>query len=1182
MSNSKLITERTNEMLADKYQQKTEKEHILSNPDTYIGSIENIETDQWILDSVNNKIIEKNISYIPGLFKLFDEGIVNCRDHVVRMQKVIDEATATATAATATAAKAHTNYPVTNIEVTIQDDGTIIMMNDGNGIDVIEHPTYKIWIPELIFGHLRTSTNYNKEEKKLTGGKNGFGFKLVLIWSVSGSVETVDHTRGLKYYQEFNNNLNEIGQPKVTKCSTSKPYTKITFKPDYTRLGIDGLNEDNLALLKKRVYDISAITDKSIKVKYNSQLVPIKNFQEYVSMYIGSKDVAPRVYEEGGERWEYIAALSPKHEFTQISFVNGIYTSKGGKHVEYILNQILKKLVAFIEKKKKIVVTSASIKEQIILFVRCDIENPAFDSQTKDYMNTPSSKFGSSCTVSDKFIEKLAKMGIMDTACAVTELKGNKAIAKKTDGAKTKNISGIPKLVDANWAGTEKSKHCMFIISEGDSAKAGILSGLSPEDRNTIGVYPAKGKVLNVRGENREKISNNKEITEIIKIMGLEFGKEYKTQEDIDKNLRYSRILVMCDSDVDGHHIKGLIINLFHSEWPSLVKIQGFLGYMNTPILKARKGNKVMSFYNNGEYEFWKKENNDCVKGWDIKYYKGLGTSTSTEFKEYFKEKKLIEFQHTGLASDTVIDMIFNKKKANERKEWLGSFNRNDYLDTRQKIVPYEEFINKEFIQFSFSDCDRSLPNIMDGLKTSHRKIIYSAFKKNLTKEIKIAQFSGYISEHSCYHHGEQSLQSSCVALAQNFVGSNNINLLEPIGQFGTRICGGSDSASPRYIFTKLNPLTRAIYRIQDDHVLNYLDDDGQLVEPQFYAPIIPMLLVNGSTGIGTGYSTDIMCYDPKTIVRYLENKLGANANANNTSAISSASADVIDFKPYYRGFNGVIQRIAVDKYLFKGIYKKIGPDKIHVTELPVGLWTDVFKETLESLKNVDKEKEKGKDKGKEKGKDKDDNSVKGEKVQPLIKDIVDLSNTSNVDFTITFHKGKLNELEMQQLPHGCNELERVLKLFTTNTTTNMHAFNASDKLTKYEKVSDIIDEYFVTRMEIYKKRQDYLIQALEKELVLLTNKTNYIKEVLVGTVDLRSMKKEMVSELLKSKNYTIIDEDDDYKYLTKLPMDAVTQENVDKLMADFQNKTNELQRIKTLTLEQVWLGELAELKKLL
>ena len=1109
-------------------QQKTDKQHILDNPDTYIGAVEQIDADMWIMSEDDEKIIEKNISYIPGLFKLFDEGIVNCRDHVVRMKTRVDS-------------KSDNALPVTHIDVSIEPDGTITMINDGNGIDVAQKDG--IWIPELVFGHLRTSTNYNKDEKKIVGGKNGFGFKLVLIWSTYGRIETIDHIRGLKYIQEYKNNLDEICKPSITKCK-NKPYTKITFRPDYQRLGIEGPSADVISLLKKRVYDISAVTDKALKVKYNDKLVPIKNFQQYIDMYIGEKATAPRVYEENGERWEYAVALTPTNEFVQISFVNGIHTAKGGKHVEYILNQITRKLVEFIEKKKKVKVNPNSIKEQLILFIRCDIENPAFDSQTKDYMNTPSTKFGSKCEVSDKFIEKVAKMGVMDAACALTEVKENKA-AKKTDGVKTKSVRGIPKLTDANWAGTEKSKDCIIIFCEGDSAKAGIISGLSSEDRNTIGVYPMKGKILNVRGENVKKISENKEIAEIKKILGLETGKKYLSIEDVYKNLRYGKVLFMTDQDLDGSHIKGLGINLFQSEWPTLANIPGFIGFMNTPILKAKKGSVELEFYNDGEYNEWKEQNDS--KGWNIKYYKGLGTSTGKEFREYFEKKKLVGFQHSE-KSDDAIDMVFNKKRADDRKDWLKFYDRDAYLDTSKTNVSYEEFINRELIHFSKYDCDRSIPNLMDGLKISLRKILFSAFKMNLNKEIKVAQFSGYTSKESGYHHGEASLNAAIVGMAQNFVGSNNINLFMPNGQFGTRLQGGKDSASEIYIFTQLNKITRSIFPTDDDNILNYLNDDGLSVEPIYYAPIIPMVLVNGSKGIGTGFSTDIMCYNPLQIIEYLKNKL-------------LSIEDDIEFVPYYEGFKGEIKKITDDKFLIKGLYEKIAVDKIKVTELPVGYWTEDFKELIESLI--------------EPGADKD-----GKKIPATIKDYEDMSKDTNVDFTITFMKGKLEELEKAKGEHGCNGVEKILKLSTTNTTTNMHLFDADDTLQKYNKVSDIIDSYYETRLKMYGTRKEYLIDALEKELVVLSNKAKYIKENLDGTIDLRRKKKEQVVAMLEEKGYDKIQGDEDYKYLIKMPMDSVTEENVEKLLKEKGNKQVELELVKNTTINKMWINELDNLKE--
>ena len=588
--------------LAKQYQRKTDKQHILDNPDTYIGSIENVDAQMWVYDDSQKKIVHKTIEYIPGLYKLFDEGIVNCRDHVIRMihSPLLDKRF------------------VTNIQIHVQEDGTIVMENDGNGIDVAKHPEYDVYIPEMVFGQLRTSTNYNKEEKKIVGGKNGFGFKLVLIWSSYGYIETIDHIRGLKYTQEFKENLNITCDPKITKTK-AKPYTKIVFKPDYARFGLTGITSDMFALLKKRTFDVAAVTDhsaKKIKVNFNDELVPVKNFQQYIDLYIGPKDKGGvRVYESHDDRWEYAVSMSPNHEFMTVSFVNGICTHKGGKHVDHIIGQITRKLQEYIEKKKKIRVNLNAIKEQLILFLRCDVENPSFDSQTKDYLNTPYAKFGSTCTVSDNFIEKVAKMGVMELACSLTEAKESKLAAKKTDGSKTKTIRGIANFIDANFAGTDQSDKCVLILCEGLSALSGIVSGLSSEDRNVIGIYPLKGKLLNVRGETIAKISANKEITDLKKILGLENDKVYETTEDVKRHLRYSKVMILCDQDNDGSHIKGLCINLFHSIWASLVKIPGFLSFMNTPILRAKKGAQTVVFYNEGEYNTWKQELGDQVRG---------------------------------------------------------------------------------------------------------------------------------------------------------------------------------------------------------------------------------------------------------------------------------------------------------------------------------------------------------------------------------------------------------------------------------------------------------------------------------------------------------------------------------------------------------------------------------------
>jgi DNA topoisomerase-2 len=1166
-----------------KYQKMTDLEHILKKPDTYIGTNEPTDTVEYVMDSTVTApesgdattaaaadapapppaLTRRNITYIPGLYKLFDEGMVNMRDHVVRQAQAVADGKPDA-------------LPVTTLEVEIDPaDGTIHMTNDGNGIDVAQHPEHKLWIPEMIFGHLRTSTNYDENKKeKIVGGKNGFGFKLVLIWSVWGRVETVDHVRGLKYIQEFKNNLSEIMPPIVSK-SKVKPYTRVSFRPDYARFGLasNNLTADMLALFLKRTYDIAAVTDKTVKVKYNGNIVPVRHFQQYVDLYIGAKggeSSVKRIYENPDPRWEYIVCLTTTDEFAHVSFVNGIYTPRGGKHVEYITNQIVRKLAELIKKKKKVDVKPNTIKEQLMLFLRCDIENPSFSSQTKDELGTAVANFGSSCKVSDEFIEKLAKLGVMDAACALTEVKETKA-AKKTDGVKTKTIRGIPKLVDANYAGSaDKSAQCTIILCEGDSAKAGIISGLSKEDRNFIGVYPMKGKLFNVHGETTKRISENREIAEIKQILGLETGKTY-APSDVATKLRYGRILFMTDQDLDGAHIQGLGINLFQIEWPSLTKIPGFIGFMNTPILKARRGAQELLFYNDGEFEHWKKQFPGAVvpAAWNTKYYKGLGTSTGKEFKEYFEHKKMVSFVHTGKESDDHLDMAFNKKRADDRKEWLSNYSREAYLDTSKPEIPYEEFVDRGLIHFSIYDNERSIPNLMDGLKISLRKILYAAFKKGgLKTEIKVAQFSGYVSEHSGYHHGEASLNAAIVGMAQNFVGSNNINLFEPNGQFGTRLKGGEDSASERYIFTQLSRLTRLIFRQDDDAVLSYINDDGQLVEPMYYAPAIPMILVNGSKGIGTGFSTDVIPHNPLQIISYIRAML-----------MEASVGDRPTIEPYFKGFKGTIKNISssesLPKYLIKGTYEIVADRKVRITELPVGTWTDDYKEFLEKLMEMPAVSDKDKDKGKG---DKTASST------PVLKEYSDMSTDSVVDITVTFHPSyphtpKDLQAAIVDADAGTNKLEKLLGLFTTQSTTNMNLFDAREKLRKYATIYDIIEDYYVERLALYAKRKAAMLAQLANELRVLSNRAKYIQEILDDKLELRRQTKEAIFAKMTEHGYEHIDGDAEFKYLLKMPMDSVSDENVKHLLGERDTKRAQHQALQETSIEALWTRDLDELE---
>lgn len=719
-----------------------------------------------------------------------------------------------------------------------QDTNTISIYNNGGGIPIVMHKDEKMYVPTMIFGHLLTSSNYNDEEEKVTGGRNGYGAKLCNIFSSKFTVETASKQYKKHFKQTWGSNMSKASEPKIKSLDKDDDYTKIIFSPDLAKFKMDRLDDDIVALMSRRAYDVAAST--GVKVYLNGKKLPVNKLKDYINLFIKGKEddngtPLKVCFEAASDRWQVACTLSDKG-FQQVSFVNSIATTKGGKHVDHVCDMIIKKVMEVLKKKNKggINIKPFQVKNHMWLFVNCLIVNPTFDSQTKENMTLQVKSFGSKCNLSEEFIASIAsKCGIVESVLSWAKFKAQTELAK-TSGKKQSKLKGIPKLVDANDAGKRNAHLCTLIVTEGDSAKTLAVSGLSVVGRDHYGVFPLKGKVLNVREASHKQVLENVEINNLIKIIGLQYKKKYTTTDDL-KTLRYGKLMIMADQDQDGSHIKGLIINFLHHNWPDLLKLP-FLEEFITPIVKATKKDKEVSFYSLPEFEEWKKdtENNHT---YNIKYYKGLGTSTSKEAREYFQnmERHRIKFKYGGSSDDHNIELAFSKKAADQRKEWLTNHMeevkrrkeiglQERYLYTKEtRAVTYSDFINLELVLFSNGDNVRSIPSMIDGLKPGQRKVIFTCIKRNDKREVKVAQLAGSVAEHSAYHHGEQSLCSTIVNLAQNYIGSNNINLLEPRGQFGTRLSGGKDSASPRYIFTMMSPLTRLIFHPHDDPLLTVI-----------------------------------------------------------------------------------------------------------------------------------------------------------------------------------------------------------------------------------------------------------------------------------------------------------------------------------------------------------------------
>jgi DNA topoisomerase-2 len=1144
----------------DKYKKYELLEHILALPDTYIGSIEPQKITSYIYDDTSKKMVSDELTYIPGLLKIFDEVIVNAIDHSMRLKAEEDKG------------KEDIKH-VKNIKVTIDKvSGRITIMNDGNGVDIKKHSSYgDLWIPELIFGELLTSTNYDKGEEKIWGGKNGYGSKLTNIFSKEFVIETVDHYAKKIYTQTFSNNMTQRTKADV-KASSKAPYTQISFIPDYERFGMKNMSDDIYKLFNRRVIDACATTPKEVSVFFNGEKLMIKDFEKYCELFLDKKE-QPFVYEASGERWEIVASISSSGSFEFLSFVNGINTIKGGKHIEYITNMITKNLVDMTLSKKKKVVKSQHIKDNLFIFVKALIVNPSFDSQSKETLTTPVAKFGSKCELSDKFYDKLFKIGIVDKALSITEFYDKKKLVK-TDGKKLSRII-VPKLDDANFAGTKQSEDCTLILTEGDSAKTMAISGLSVIGRDKYGVFPLRGKILNVKDATLQKISDNNEITAIKKILGLEQNKKYA---DLSQ-LRYGSIMIMTDQDHDGSHIKGLIFNIFQSMWHELYEIPGFLTSMLTPIIKAKnnRGSEVIEFYNMSDYEKWAETDIAKNGSWQIKYYKGLGTSTDQESKEYFKNMKKITYKYDKNA-DEVIDLAFNKKRADDRKDWLANYDKDNVLDYTNLEIDFKTFVDKDLIHFSNRDLQRSINHICDGLKESTRKILFACFKRKLySNEVKVAQLSGYVSEVSAYHHGETSLQQAIVGMAQIYVGTNNINLLSPNGQFGSRCQGGQDASSARYIFTVLSKLTKLIFKEEDNNILNYQDDDGQQIEPEFYIPVIPMILVNGGIGIGTGYSTNIPQFNPSEIINACKFickaiKL-ADLNGDTDEGLDNIYEtinilDIDDLVPYYLGFKGSIKKAENNSYTSKGIYKWIDNETVEITELPIGTWTEDYKEFLETMITSGLNN---------------------------LKYIENHYTSKNVKFILHFNANVRESLE--------DKFEQLFKLSSSKNLSinNIHLFNKSGAIQKYDNTTDIIKEWAKTRVLKYFERKAYQIKILEKDYLVLSAKIRFIIDVISGNIQIMNKKIVDIAKRLVELKYPRISSESniddiakdpnddgnteknkdmkDFNYLLKMPISQLTYDRKIILEKEVDELNNNLKNLRNSRIEDIWMSDLIALE---
>jgi len=1054
---------------------------------------------------------------VPGLLKLFNESLDNAKDNISRS---LEQGT-----------------PQKYIKVN-QNEYTIEIINDGHVVPVVKNEN-QVWIPSLVFGTLLSGSNYNDETDSRTGiGTNGLGIKLVVIYSTQFELEVKDPVNKKHFVQTWSNNMSTVGKPKVTSCNSKTGFVRIKYTLDVSKF--KHLCEQSVwqRCIETQVVFTSFLFE-NVKVYYNGALIPgnAKNF---------FKSFDPDVHVAVLPNFVIgIGRTFTPGSMTMVSFVNGTQCNRGGKHMDTFATKIAKAMCEAIKRKTKKVVQPSFVKNYICLYCIATVINPEFDSQTKEYAVFDTAKTPIP-DIPETLLRKVTSGSIMDSILDDLSAKDNSKLDKlSTIVSKVR----IDKYTHANLAGKMPQK-CTLFITEGDSANGMCRRGIESlkNGHDLYGAFPIRGKILNVREVSKTSLLANKEIENIVKILGLQMNCSYTCDKDRvftasnGVKLRYSTLAVMSDQDTDGFHIKGLILNFIGYFWPSLLEL-GFVKTFITPIVKVLKPSKqlvelctkrklgrvtndAIVFFSLPDIQHFG-QLTDLTK-LKLKYYKGLGTSNKAETEEYFSNLGIHIIKYSPATPDDfeVVDMAFNKKRSDDRKSWIlgtliGEAQDPDYT-VDQSI---HNFVRDELSQYSKDNLERSIPMITDGLKPSQRKIVYTAFKRNLVDkdhEVRVSQFAGAISELTMYHHGEASLQGAIVNMAQHFVGANNVPILVDDGIFGSRDKGGADSAAPRYIQTYLSPAALKLFDKRDNAILTQLVDEGQAIEPETYAPVLPLILVNGSNGIGTGWSTSIPCYnvgDIKDYIKaYLDNKPKPKVNIS------------------YNGFKGTITE-------HKGYFETTGiivetKKGYDITELPLQVWTEDYKGFLNKL--IEKS---------------------------MIKDYEEHHIKEDLHFVISVTPSQKQRItDPIEFFHLRNKF----------STSNMTCWLPNHKIQVFKSVYSILDTWIPWRLEMYTKRKQAIVQTLSVENTRLANVIRFIRSVIDKKLVVFERKVQAVIDDLVKLKFTKFN--DSYDYLLSLKVQVFTEEQIQKLQREYDLNSKELNRVTKQTTSSMFADDLNHL----
>lgn len=1100
------------------------------------------------------------VTYVPAMLKIFDEVITNAAD------AAIEDST------------------VRHIAVTC-DANSFTIKNDGAGLPIEFHPDHPtLRLPELVFGHLMSSSNYYTEEEddqRLAAGQNGLGVKLANIFCSSFTVRTCDALTGNTFQKTWTDRMSKSTPAKVnvrkskasggdgedaeaggsgdgdaddgadsseddddgeaikpkpkTKPAKKKPsgthpfkgFVEVKCQPLGNLLAPHDaiLGTDLEKLFAARALDVALSVRTGVRVSFNGVTLRVPSLKAYMSLFVPKDTIVGT--DEADPNWRVGVAVAPETSGGAVhALVNGVSASKGTHvfHVEYRLYDEVVKAAKEKRDLKNVSLKNSQLKQRTILFLSAKMTGVTFNSQTKE--DCTGGHFLTVYAPLDTLVKKILASDIVGDAAHAEKRRAEREMARKTDGKKTERVN-VPKLQDATLSGGARSKDTALFLTEGDSARSFAIAGLASLGFDKYGVFPLRGKLLNVRDATAKELTDNEEIKHLKTILGLQ---ENKTHANGD-GLRYGRIICLTDSDADGSHIRGLILNFIITKWPLLAK-SGFVQVMQTPIVRAtRSGRDVRDFYNLSEFNAW--SSSGASAGWRIKYYKGLGTWPQVDARALLTATPVVKLVDDD-GADTAMELGFDKKKTDERKTWILNSIATPPVPDYTRDMTISDFVHTDLINYSSYSVERALPSMLDGMKTSQRKIIFTVRQRNYVgaaREVKVAQLAGAVAELTLYLHGEKSLNDAIVNMAQDFVGANNLPLLYPDGAFGTRLANGKDAASPRYIFTYAQAVTNLLLRPEDDDLLTRKQEEGVDVEPVAFWPVVPLILINGASAIATGFSTNVPMFSPAdvkaNVVRFLDGE------------------DLLPMTPFFNGFTGNVVRVSGHdaKWIARGraTVDEKDSSRVHITELPPNTAFNKYEEWI-----TDDPKNK----------------------LPFTL-VHNKSSDTTPDFLVKYKPGKAP-------PDDHDALLKELKLTENISTSNMYVFDANGSVKKYDDPLDLLSEWCTWRLDKYETRRAHLVKVLERRSALASNKARFVRAVTAKKLHLGDLSEAALCEQLQAKGFLMVD--GGYDYLLSLGARSFTSDRAAALQKSSEDAETEAQAMRDTNAKALWRNDLKRL----